>query len=175
MHNDIVLRCISARHLVRYSGLFVANDYREGFISSRKKVYLLLKADFAVFFLRVSGGSHKIHKVLKPFSVVIVGGTAGLPGGSEGGGCYNRRLYDWPTAPQRPRCIWVYLRCPSDTGMYQSGRCQFLVHSVLPTDYGAALSQTGDKRQGWPKTGPVAWHFPMPRSPWLQDIEAGVD
>ena len=39
-----------------------------------------------------------------------------------------------------------------------------LQYSVLPTDYGVTLSQTGDKRQGWPKTGPVLWHFPMPLS-----------
>ena len=48
--------------------------------------------------------------------------------------------------------------------MYQSSQGQFLVYSVLPTDYGVALSQTGDKRQGWPKTEPVVWHFPKPLS-----------
>ena len=79
-----------------------------------------------------------------------------------GGGCYNNKWYDWPTALQRHRCMWMYLGCPSGTGISQSGRRQFLVYSVLPTDYGVALSQTGDKRQGWPKTGPVAWHFLMP-------------
>jgi len=47
---------------------------------------------------------------------------------------------------QRHRCIWVYLGCHSDTGMYQSGRSQFLVYSVLPTGYGVALGQTGGKR-----------------------------
>ena len=96
--------------------------------------------------------------------VLLTSGAAGLPGSSDGEGCYNRRFYDWPTAPQRHRCIRVCLACLSGTGMCQSGRCQFLVYSALPTDYGIALSQTGDKRQGWPKSGPVAWHFPMPLS-----------
>jgi len=48
--------------------------------------------------------------------------------------------------------------------MSQRRQGQFLVYSVLPTDYGVALSQTGDKRQGWPKIEPVVWHFPMPLS-----------
>jgi len=79
------------------------------------------------FFFRVSSSSDKIHKVLKPFSVVRCQETAVLPGSSEVEGCYNRRLYDWPTAPQRHRCIWVYLVCPSGTCMFQSGWHQFLV------------------------------------------------
>jgi len=63
-----------------------------------------------------------IHKVLKPFSVVDVRETADLPDSLEGRGYYNRRLYDWPTAPQRHKCIWMYLACPSVTGMYQSSQ-----------------------------------------------------
>jgi len=39
--------------------------------------------------------------------------------------------------------------------MYQSGRRQFLAYSVLPTDSGEALSQTGGKRQGLLETRPV--------------------
>ena len=69
-------------------------------------------------------------KSLGPQSLLCQG-TAGLPGNSEGGGCCNRRLYDWATAPQCHRCIWVCLTCPSGTGMYLSGRRQFSTYPVL--------------------------------------------
>jgi len=113
------------------------------------------------FFLRVTGGSDKIHEVLKSFSVVDVRGPQVFQAVRR---AKDVTIKDYTTAPECHRCVCVYLGCPSGAGMYQSGRRQFLVYSVLPTDYGVALSQTGDKRQGWPKTGPVAWHFPTPLS-----------
>ena len=75
-------------------------------------------------------------------------GTADFPGSSEGGKCYSPRWYDWQTDPQRHWSIWVYVACPSGRGMYQSGRRQFLVYSVLPTDYGIALSQVNSSESG---------------------------
>jgi len=58
----------------------------------------------------------------------------------------------------------MYLACPSDAGIYQSRRRQFLIYSVLPADYGVALSQTGGERQGLLETGPVVWRLPVPFS-----------
>ena len=117
--------------------------------------YYKVPLQTSFFILRVSSGADNIHKV---FSVVDVRGPQVFQAGRRAED--ESKIYDWPTAPHRHRCIWVYLGCPSGTGMYQSGRRNFLVYSVLPTDYGEALSQTGGKRQGFLETGPVGWHFP---------------
>jgi len=55
--------------------------------------------------LRVSSGLNKVHKVLKPFSVADVRGLQAFQAVRRAEDGYSRRLYDWPSAPPRHKCI----------------------------------------------------------------------
>ena len=61
-------------------------------------------------------GPNKMHKVLEPFTVLLLMlGYRRFSGNSEGGECYSRRWDDCSTASQRHRRIQVYLVCSSGT------------------------------------------------------------
>jgi len=74
----------------------------------------------------VSGGSDKTHKVLKPFCVVNVRGPQVFQAIQR---AEVATIEDYMTSRvllSTTDAFGLYLACPNSTGMYQSGRRQFL-------------------------------------------------